>query len=123
MFTPQSFKDKRVILKDLMYSHLNGKRAMITEVGTNTLNDIIACTDIPHPEDNNTFLWINLSCGEASHILEYEGYTYQYTNDKGVNITIPYACTKEEIQRGFKIIGSFDVYLKIPIDPKNLTKF
>jgi hypothetical protein len=115
MFTTNSLVDKRVILNDLVYSHLNGKRAIITEVSTNSSNDIIACTNIPHPEDKNTFLWINISCGEASHILEYEGYTYQYINDKGENITIPYTCTKEEIRKGFKIIGSFDVYLKIPL--------
>lgn len=114
MYTPEYFNDKRVIVDNLNYPELNGKRTILSHPQLNEVGHVIACTDIPHPEDKNAFLWINVNC-EVTHILEYEGYTIQYINEKGQNVTVPYACTKDDIDKGFEQLGHFDVYLKIPI--------
>ncbi len=54
-----SFKGKIVLIKDSMHSKLNGKKVKVLEEDINENGDTILALDIPHPEDENTKLWVN----------------------------------------------------------------
>ncbi len=55
------YKGKKVKLLHSCYSHLNGTETTILDQDSNNAHDVIVCLDIPHPEDDNLHLWVNVS--------------------------------------------------------------
>lgn len=114
MKTAESYNHKRVILKDLVHSHLNGKRTMLSHAQLNDNGDIIACTNIPHPEFGGTFLWVNVN-SEVECFLEYDSYFYQYRHKITLEtLNLPFDVEVDN-RNDYDIIGMFDVYNKMPI--------
>lgn len=91
MYTPNDFIQKRVVLKDCVHKQHNGITTIITHAECNELGDVVACTELLHPEDRNTHLWINTS--QIDYIKEYSH--------------------SIDVLFNGKIIGQFDVYKKV----------
>lgn len=108
--------DKRIVLKDCIHKETQGKTCIITDAIRNDSKDIILCTDLPHPEDNNFFLWINTN--QIAYIKQFDSVVYVYedkTNNQ--NLCLNFEIESEDIKR----IGCFDVYIKL-FPPFSLTK-
>ena len=106
---PKDFIDTRIVIQDCVYGLFNDATCMITEASYNDSGDIILATDIVHPEDRKTFLWINAD--QIAYIKQYDKTIIQYHTSKGVINTI----NNNEIimENGSIVIGYFDVYLKV----------
>jgi hypothetical protein len=52
---------KQAILSQSVYSELKGRTLTITDTDTNEQGETIIATDIQHPDDPNTNLWVNIS--------------------------------------------------------------
>lgn len=114
MYTAETFNNKRVILKDLTHSHLNGKRTMLSHAKLNDAGDVIACTNIPHPEYRNTFLWVNVN-SEVECFLEFDSNFYQYRNKRTLEtLNLPLNVVLDDVN-DYDLIGMFDIYNKVPI--------
>ena len=57
----KSYVGSVVKVVDSVYVEVNGTETTILEQEVNDMNDIVFALDIPHPEDNNTKLWVNES--------------------------------------------------------------
>ena len=102
MYTPKFFNDKRVILE-------NGQRAILSDARLNEFDDIIACTNLTHPEEKNAFLWINVNL-EVKYILKFDYYSYQYRNKKtNETVMLPFD-VDDIVKANYDLIGNFDIY-------------
>lgn len=52
----------RVIIINSIFGHLIGDETVLSNFEMNSSGHLIASTDIIHPEDNSTFLWVNVLC-------------------------------------------------------------
>jgi len=103
------FIQKRVVLKDCVHSENNGMTTIITNAQYNDVNEIILCTEIKHPEDETTFLWVNAS--QVAYIKEFDHYLNQYMDKSGKCVN---SLTKMS-NIDLKLVGQFDIYLKVYI--------
>lgn len=113
MYTAEYFKDKRVILTKSPFEECDNKRTIITEVKDFGGGNLLLKTDLPHPKEKNSNLWVEL--WNVLCILEYHSYHLQYRNKQGETLMLPYTSDEHEKQ-GFELIGHFDMYTKIYID-------